>query len=201
MPKSIPFFQKPGWYAFAPDGEYRHVFPPGGHTGPPLRRDTEVAWDIYKGKGLAVRWCEIFVGNGLGHSAWQAVSLSKASRFLQILPFVRMGGPMCPLIVDTLNWLHVGNKGNMSENVPFFQKLGWYAFAPDGGHRHVFLLGGHMGPPPTARYRGSVRYLQGKRPCNEVVRDVCGERLGPFAGEKIGEFVARWGRYEFALLV
>ena len=93
MSKNIPFFRKPRWYAFAPDGEYRHVFPPGGHMGPPLRRDTEVAWDIYKGKGLAVRWCEIFVGNGLGHSACRAVSQSKGFRLSQILPSVRRGGP------------------------------------------------------------------------------------------------------------
>ena len=147
MSKNIPFFRKPRWYAFAPDGGHRRVFLLGGHTGPPLRRDTEVAWDIYKGKGLAMRWCEIFVGNGLGHSVRWAVSQSKGFRLSQILPSVRRGGPACPPVVGTLNWLHVGYKGNMSKNVLFFRKPGWYAFAPDGGHRHVFLPGGHMGPP------------------------------------------------------
>ena len=30
----------------------------------PLRRDTEVVWDIYKEKGHVMRWCEMFAGNG-----------------------------------------------------------------------------------------------------------------------------------------
>ena len=87
------------------------------------------------------------VGNGLGHSAPQAVGLPNIFRRCNPSPSVRRGGPMCPPVVGTMNLSYVGNNRIHIKNPLFSYQPGWYAFARDGGNRKVFQPGGYMGPP------------------------------------------------------
>ena len=68
--------------------------PPGGHMGPPLRRNSKMVRDV---------------GNGLGHSAPQAASLPNISGLCNPSPSVRRGGPKCPPVVGSMNLHYVDN--------------------------------------------------------------------------------------------